>query len=266
MASSSKSPEETKILTSSDTSLAIVRKESPPDVIWVSMDGIVHIMSINDSPSLSADEQVHFQELPLVFLPDALSEWEVKEHASFRVALDGFANWSSSRRRLKTVNKDSVSNPMSEPSSPIDILSLPTVRVPQTTQKCRQVEVELISALAARNKTRSSACHPLQTPTIVLFDDDIVSRRDRRGKHITSKPSRSKHSAKAKKSSLPKASPKPASKIHCSKQSTSKSKTKQVASPFSYSSSMSDFEVENPTQSYSSVVSSQLDRIIHFRQ
>uniref|UniRef100_M1DNX0 Uncharacterized protein n=1 Tax=Solanum tuberosum TaxID=4113 RepID=M1DNX0_SOLTU len=114
MTSSSKSPEETEILTSSDTSLVIVRKESPPDDIWVSVDGIARIMLINDSRSLPADEEVHFQDLPLV---------------------------------------------------------------------------EFISTLAARKRTRSSACHPLQIPTIVLSDDDLVSCRDRRGKHITSKPS-----------------------------------------------------------------------------
>ncbi|WMV38136.1 hypothetical protein MTR67_031521 [Solanum verrucosum] len=273
MVSSSKSPEETKILTSSDTSLSIVRKESPPEVIWVSVDRIAHIMSINDSSSLPADEEVHFQNLPLVLLPDTPSEGEVREHASFRVALDGFANWSSvsqnpflpistnsfpmahvfvpvplsvdnideipldelilkkSRRRLKTFNKDSVSIPMSEPSSPIDIPSLPTVRVPQTRQKRCQVEAELISALTALNRTSSSTFHPLQTPTVVLSDDDIVSRKDRCGKHITSKPSRSKPSTKTKKSSLPKASPKPASKIRCSKQSMSKSKKKTSCFP-----------------------------------
>ncbi|KAK4734044.1 hypothetical protein R3W88_008305 [Solanum pinnatisectum] len=85
MASSSKSPEDTNILTSSDTSLAIISKESPPDVIWVSVDRIAHIMSINDSPSLPADEEVHFQDHSLVLLPDAPSEGEVREHASFRV-------------------------------------------------------------------------------------------------------------------------------------------------------------------------------------
>ncbi|KAK4713643.1 hypothetical protein R3W88_019550 [Solanum pinnatisectum] len=200
-------------------------------------------MSINDSLSLPADEEVHFQDLSLVLLPDAPSVGEVREHSSFCIALDGFANWSSvsqnpflpistnsflmahvvvpvplsSRRSLKIVNRDSVSNPMSEPSSPTDIPSLPTVRVPETRQKHRLVEAELISALASRNRTCSSACHPLQTPTIVLSDDDLVSRRDRRGKHITSKPSRFKPSTKAKKSSLPKASPKSSSKIHFSK-------------------------------------------------
>ncbi|KAG5595686.1 hypothetical protein H5410_036918 [Solanum commersonii] len=155
MASSSKSPGETKILTSSDTSIAIVRKESPPDVIWVSMDGIVHIMSINDSPSLQQMSKFTFRIFLCVDNTDEIPLAEL-----FR---------KKSRRRLKTVNKDSVANPMSEPSSPTDIPSLPTVRVPQTTPKCRLVEAELISALAARNRTRSSACHPLQTPTIVLF-------------------------------------------------------------------------------------------------
>ncbi|WMV51132.1 hypothetical protein MTR67_044517 [Solanum verrucosum] len=205
-------------------------------------------MSINGSLPLPADEEVNFHDLLLVLLLDAPSEGEVSKHVSFRVAQDGFTNWSFSRRRLKNVNGDSVSNPMSEPSSPTNIPSLPTVRVPQTRQKCRQVEADLISALAARKRSRSSACNPLQTPAIVLSDHDLVSSRDRCSKHITSKPSsyKSKPSTKAKKSSLPKPFPKPASKTYFSMQSTSKSKKKQVASPVSSSS--------------------QLNRIIHFHQ
>ncbi|WMV38130.1 hypothetical protein MTR67_031515 [Solanum verrucosum] len=65
-------------------------------------------MLINDSPSLTTYEEVHFQDLPLVLLPDAPNEGEVIEHASFRVALDGFTNWSSvSRNPFLFVSTDS---------------------------------------------------------------------------------------------------------------------------------------------------------------
>ncbi|KAH0653015.1 hypothetical protein KY289_030693 [Solanum tuberosum] len=120
MTSSSKSPEETEILTSSDTSLVIVRKESPPDDIWVFVDGIARIMLINDSRSLPEDEEVHFQDLPLVLLPDAPSEGEVREHASFRVALDGFTNWSSvSQNLFLLISTDSF--PMAHAFDPVPL-------------------------------------------------------------------------------------------------------------------------------------------------
>ncbi|WMV25162.1 hypothetical protein MTR67_018547 [Solanum verrucosum] len=84
MASSSKLPRETIISESFDISLAIGSKESPPDFIWVSMDGISHIISINGLPPLPADEEVYSQDLSLVLLPDASSEGEASVHASFR--------------------------------------------------------------------------------------------------------------------------------------------------------------------------------------
>ncbi|KAG5581296.1 hypothetical protein H5410_051923 [Solanum commersonii] len=140
-------------------------------------------MSINGSLPLPADEEVNFQDLFLVLLLDAPSEGEVSRHVSFRVELVR----KKSRRRLKNVNGDSVSNPMSEPSSSTNIPSLPTVRV------------DLISALAARKRSYSSTCNPLQTPAIVFPDHDLVSSRDRCSKHITSKPSRDTQCKLAKK-------------------------------------------------------------------
>uniref|UniRef100_M1DQJ9 Uncharacterized protein n=1 Tax=Solanum tuberosum TaxID=4113 RepID=M1DQJ9_SOLTU len=84
MVSSSKLPRETIISESFDTSLAIVSKESPPDFIWVSMDGIAHIISINGLPPLPADEEVYSQDLSLVLLPHTSNEGEASVHASFR--------------------------------------------------------------------------------------------------------------------------------------------------------------------------------------
>lgn len=186
MASSLKSPDESEILHSSDTFLAIVRTKSLHIVFWVSVDGINHIMSINDFPSLSPDEDVHFQDLFLVLLPDAPSEWEDETHTSFRITLDGFASWSSvSRIPFLPMSTDSftmphdvvhvplnvddsdgipladlvrkknkrrlkfVSNPRSTSSLPTDIPTPSIVKVPQTRLKRRQIEAELLSSLAA---------------------------------------------------------------------------------------------------------------------
>ncbi|WMV33537.1 hypothetical protein MTR67_026922 [Solanum verrucosum] len=79
--------------------------------------------------------------------------------------------------------------------------------------------------MAASKRTYASASTSPTIPAIVLCDDDLVSCGVRRGKHITSQSSssKSKTSTIAKKSSFPKLSPKPASKV----QSFKKFKKKQ---------------------------------------
>ncbi|WMV58624.1 hypothetical protein MTR67_052009 [Solanum verrucosum] len=89
-----------------------VRTESSPVFFWVSVDGLAHIMSINASPSLSPDEDIHFQDLPLVLFPDAPSEREDEAHTSFQMTLDGFASWSSvSRNPFLPMSTDSFMMP-----------------------------------------------------------------------------------------------------------------------------------------------------------
>ncbi|KAH0775080.1 hypothetical protein KY290_012217 [Solanum tuberosum] len=122
MAYSLKSPDESEILPSYETSLAIVRTESSLVFFWVSVDGLAHIMSINASPSLSPDEDIHFRDLPLVFFPDAPSEGEDEAHTSFRMTLDGFASWSSvSRNPFLPMSTDSFTMPHDVVPVPLNV-------------------------------------------------------------------------------------------------------------------------------------------------
>ncbi|KAH0709271.1 hypothetical protein KY284_010698 [Solanum tuberosum] len=206
MVSSPKSPRETKIIKPPDSSLALVSVAPLATIILMYVDGISHIVSLNSPPPSPTIEKNHSSDPPLFLLPEASSEGESREHATIRVTLDGSSNSSSTtdeiplanlvptkgRRRLRTLNRKLVSNPVFEASPPIANLSILGVRVPQTWQKRRQAEADLSSTLAATKRTHASARTLPTTPGIVISDDDVVLYRVRRGKHIASKSSCSK--------------------------------------------------------------------------
>ncbi|KAH0725352.1 hypothetical protein KY284_001217 [Solanum tuberosum] len=64
---------------------------SPPTIILIFVDGIAHVLSLNGLPHSPTVEENRVLVLPL----EASSEWESREHATIRVALDRLANWSS---------------------------------------------------------------------------------------------------------------------------------------------------------------------------
>lgn len=301
MASSSKSLE-----SSGNNSLAMVSVASPPNIILVTEDGIAHIVSLNGSWFRSSVEGGQSHERPLAIISDAPSEGETREHATFRVVLDGLKNWSSvshnhflsnsteffpmehevhpvplcidttaeiplatvvppkGRSRPRSLNKKSMSNPRSESCVLEDTSCNFPIRIPQTRQKRRQAKADLISALAATKRTCTSTRFSPSVPDLVIFYDDLVISKLRRGRHIASKPSSSKPriSTKAK----PKPSPKPASNFKSTKSSTSKSKKQQVASSVSTDSFLSGSDDEYLPQTTPFIASSHLNRIIHFRK
>ncbi|XP_015167227.1 uncharacterized protein [Solanum tuberosum] len=94
MASSPKSLGKTEIMKPSDSSLALVSVASPSTIILMSEDG-AHVVSLNGPLSSPTIAENHSSDLLLVLLHEASSKGESREHATFRVALDGSANWSS---------------------------------------------------------------------------------------------------------------------------------------------------------------------------
>uniref|UniRef100_M1CDC6 Uncharacterized protein n=1 Tax=Solanum tuberosum TaxID=4113 RepID=M1CDC6_SOLTU len=129
---------------------------------------------------------------------------------------------SKGRSRPRSLNKKSMSNPRSESCVLKDTFYNFPIRIPQTRQKRRQAEADLISTLASTKRTRTSTRFSPSVPDLVISDNDLVISKLQRGNHIASKPSISKPkiSTKAK----PKPSPKPASNFQSTKSSTSKSK------------------------------------------
>ncbi|KAG5600532.1 hypothetical protein H5410_031902 [Solanum commersonii] len=171
---------------------------------------------------------------------------------------------SKGRSHPRSLNKKSMSNPRSESCVLKDTSCNFPIRIPQTRQKRRQVEANLISALAATKRTRTSTRFSPSVPNLVISNDDLVISKLQCGNRIASKPSSSKPKISTK--TKPKPSPKPASNFKSTKSSTSKYKKQQVASSVSSNSFSFDSDDEYLPQTTPSVTSSHLDRIIHFRK
>ncbi|WMV38145.1 hypothetical protein MTR67_031530 [Solanum verrucosum] len=209
-----------------NTSSVIVSVASPPNIILVTEEGIALIVSLNGFWSRSSVEEGHSQELPLAIIVDAPSEWEAREHVTFRVVLDGFKKWSYVSHNPFLSNSTEFSS--MEHKAPLVPLCIDTTD-----------EIPLANIAPTR-----------------------VISKVRRGKHIASKPSSSK--PKTSTNAKPKTSLKPTSKFKSTKHSTSKSKKHHVASPVPSDSSLSDSDAEYLSQTNPFVSPSQLDRIIHF--
>ncbi|KAH0765472.1 hypothetical protein KY290_001433 [Solanum tuberosum] len=182
MASSPKSLGKTEIMKPSDSSLALVSVASPSTIILMSEDG-AHVVSLNGPLSSPTIAENHSSDLLLVLLHEASSKGESREHATFRVALDGSANWSSVSRNhffpssseLFLMAPSVTPIPLSiDTSVEIPLANLvPTKgkrrlralnrKVQQTRQKCHQAEIDLASALAASKRTRASVASPVSS-------------------------------------------------------------------------------------------------------
>ncbi|KAG5595672.1 hypothetical protein H5410_036904 [Solanum commersonii] len=248
-------------------------------------------------------EEVHSQELPLAIIPDAPSEGEAREHATFRVILDGFEKWSSVSHNPFLSNSTEYSS-MEHVAPPVPLCIDTTVEIslaniiptrgrnrPRSLHKKSMSYPRSESSALKDTPSNSSIRVPQTRQKKCQVEADLISAltATKRTRISTcpypsvpdivisdddlfiSKIRRGKHIASKPSGSKPKTStkvkpkpsPKPASKFKSTKHSTSKSKKHQVASPVPSDSSLSVSNVEYLPQTNPSVSPSQLDRIIH---
>ncbi|KAH0781601.1 hypothetical protein KY290_001199 [Solanum tuberosum] len=271
MASSPKSPGETEIMKPSDSFLALVCVAPLPTIIlilWTVSPMFCRSMALHPAQLL----RKIVSRTSLWFF-EASSERGSREHATIRVALDGFANWSSvSRNHFLPLFTELC--PMANDISPVplsidttDEILLANIKPTKGRRRLRT-----LNRKCASNPVSESSL-PTAEPFIlgVRVPQTRQKRRQaevRRGKHIALKSSCSKPKPTPKdmKSSFSKPSSKSILKVRSSRNLVSTSKKKQVASLISSSCSLSGSNAKNLTQSNPSTSSAQLDRIIHFRQ
>ncbi|KAH0669794.1 hypothetical protein KY289_024287 [Solanum tuberosum] len=117
-------------------------------------------MSINASLFLSLDEDVYFQDLPLVPLPDASSEGEDEAHTFFRVTLGGSASWSSvSRNPFLPMSTDSFTMPRDVAHVPLNVDDSDEIPLAELVRKKNKRRLKSVS------NPRSAPSLPTDIPT-----------------------------------------------------------------------------------------------------
>ncbi|WMV09939.1 hypothetical protein MTR67_003324 [Solanum verrucosum] len=149
---------------------------SPSTIILMSEDGIAYVVSLNGPPSSPTIAENHSSDLSLVLLLEASSEGESREHATFRVALDGSTNWSSVSR-----------NHFFPSSTELFLMALSVTPIPLSIDTSVEIPLANLVPTKASKRTRAFVRTFPTSPDIVISDDDVVFCRVRRGKHIASK-------------------------------------------------------------------------------